>query len=225
VGVQRRERVGLVTVVLRDQVDGQRHDGHGRVLGQCRQARREQLARVGAPAPDIERVAGHEAGVEQAGEPLVRDLTERGERHAEPVRDVGHQHPLGAGVVDRRDAGPCGRPRGRADPAARRQQLEQVGHLVEVLDAAQAVCLRERLPRRIGAGECTRVGRHQLGASRAATDREEYDGYVATGRAVQGGPQPFGFAHGLQQQCDNPGLVELERIVEIVGGAGHELLA
>ena len=110
------------------------------------------------------------------------------------------------------------------NPASGGEQLEQVGHLVEVLDAQQAVRLDQRLPGRVAAGEGTRVRADQRRARRGATDSEEHDRYVARSGAVQCRAQPLRFAHGLEQQRDDAGLVEVEGVVEIVGGRRDQLL-
>ena len=85
------------------QVDGQRDHVHGSVVGQRGQAVGEQVLGAGAAAPDVERVGRLQPGVEQRGQPRGRGRRQRRERDAEPLGHVGDQHPLGAGVVHRRD--------------------------------------------------------------------------------------------------------------------------
>ena len=225
-GVQDRARVGLVAVVLLHEVDRQRHHRHCRVVGESRQARREQRARVRTSAPDIQRVVGRQARVEQTGKPFHRRIGERGERDAEPVRDIGHENPLGSGVVHSRYARTRDRPGAAVhDPATGGEQLEQVGHLVEVLDAQQAVSLDECLPDRIASGQGTRVRADERAAGGGAADAEEHDGHVTRRGAVQCRTQPRRLAHGLKQQRDDTGFVEVQCIVDVVRGRRDQFLA
>ena len=79
--------VGVVAVVLRDQVDGQRDRADVGVVGQRGQRLGEQFLGVPAGPPDVERVAGFEAGVEDRRQPfprLARSAGRTGRRRRRP---------------------------------------------------------------------------------------------------------------------------------------------
>ncbi len=135
-------RVGDVAVVLRHQVDRQRGDADGRVGGDGGEAVTEQRAGVGAAAPHVERVAGLESLVETCGQGRARRGREGRERHAEGVREVGHQAALGAGVVHRRDAAT----RDRSTTGGEHGQ--GVAELGEVADQVGGDVVGQRLPGR-----------------------------------------------------------------------------
>jgi hypothetical protein len=94
----------VVAVVLLDQVHRQRDRVHRVVVGQRGQAAGEELLGVCARAPHVQRVGGGQAGLEQTGEPGGGCRRQRRHGHLEPLGEVGDQDPLGAGVVDGRDA-------------------------------------------------------------------------------------------------------------------------
>ena len=109
---------------------------------------------VSAPAaPDVQRVAGHQAGVEQAGQP-VDGVARPAARTARP----GARRRRRPAPARRRSRGRSRSPaRAGRDPAADGEQLQGVGHLVEVVDAVHAVRGEQRLPGRVGAGQGARV--------------------------------------------------------------------
>ena len=140
--------------------------------------------------------------------------------HAEFVGDVGAQRAFGARVVHRRDAptGPCAPPPGR-------EQFEGVGELGQIGDAHRAGGGAERLPRRVLAGQCARVRGHHRAPARRAADGEDDDRHVLFGGAAQRRPQPRDRPRRLQQQADDAGVGVVERIVDVVGGVGDQLLS
>ena len=110
-------RVGLVAVVLLDEVESRGHHSDAGILVQRGHRRGEQCLRVRAAPPDVQRVRRDEAGVEQLGQHLPRLVSEHAERDTERIGAVSDQGTLAAGVVDRGDAellaAPC--PAGPAD--------------------------------------------------------------------------------------------------------------
>ncbi len=219
--VESGPRVRVVSVVLLDEVDRQRDDGDRRVVRHRRQAAREQCAGVRAGAPHIQRVARLETGVQQRPDALLGGGGQGGERHPHPVREVGHQHALGTRVVHRRDAGAGPDP---SHPSTGGEDLEQVGHLVEVGHPQQAVRLGQRLPGGVTAGEGAGVRGYHRGGHRCAADREQDDRHVLGGRSRQRPPQPHRLVQGLEHERDDPRLGPVERVLDVVGGAGDDLL-
>ena len=79
-----------------------------------------------------------------------------------------------------------------------------------------AVRREQRLPGGVVAGDGARVGGDQRPTGRGAADGERDDRDVALGRPGQRAPHAVGVAQGLGEQPDHAGLVELERVVEVV---------
>ena len=161
----------------------------------------EQLV-LGAVAgsPDVERVRGLQARVEQRGQPVDGRLRQGCERDAEPLGHVGHEHPLRPGVVDGRDAAAR-----TAYPSADGEALQAVGQLAEVVRPVHAVRREQRLPARVRARDRAGVGVDQDLAAGRDTDRGRDHGDVALGGLGQAGPQAGRVAQGLEHQPDRPG--------------------
>ena len=88
-----------------------------------------------------------------------------------------------------------------------------------------AVRREQRLPRGVRPGDRSGVGVDEgLPAGRGA-DGQRDDGDVAVGGVGEGGAQGRHVAQGLEHQPDDPGLGERERVGEVVGGRGDQLLA
>ncbi len=213
-------RVRVVAVVLRHQVDRQRHHVHRVVVGERRQAVGEQVGLPGAGAPDVQWVRGCQAGLEDRGQARGRPLRERRERDPQPLGHVGHQHPLGPRVVHGRDA-----LRPAADPPPDREGLQAVGELAEVVAAVHAVRREEGLPRGVGPGQGARVGVDEGPSPPRGADGERHHRDVALGRGGERRPERGRVAEGLQHQADDAGLRQRQRVGEVVGRGGDELLA
>ncbi len=216
-----RLRERLVAVVLLHQVHRQRHGSDLGVVGQRRQRVAEQVLRVGPAAPDVERVGRLQPGVEQRREPRDRRRRQIGERYAEPLGHVGHQHPLGARVVH------GGQPTSAAvnRPPGDREQLEAVGQLGQVEAAVYAVRREQRLPARVRARDRPGVRVHQRLPAHRGADRQCDHRDVARGRLRQRGLQTRGVAHRLQHQPDHPRLRQRERVGEVIGRGADQLLS
>ena len=160
-GRQNGTRVGVVAVVLLDQVHGEGDGVDPDVAGHGGQAVGEQRLGVGPPTPDVEGVVGTEAVVEQPVQRRHGVGRERRERQPLRAGHVGHQHPLGPGVVDGGHAGGQS-----ADSAADCEQLQRVDELLDLARAMHAVRREERLPRGVLAGDRPRVRGHHRPAGR-----------------------------------------------------------
>ena len=108
-GGEQGRTVGVVAVVLGDQVHGERDRPDARVSGEGAQRLREQHLRVAAGPPDVQGIPGFEAWVEYRREPLFRVLADRRERHPDGGRHVGHVRPLEPRVVHSREPRKPGR--------------------------------------------------------------------------------------------------------------------
>ena len=215
------QREGLVAVVLRDQVDGERDHVDPRVRRQRGETLGEQVRRVAAAAPHVQRVGRHQPLVELGGQPVPGRLAEWRERHAHPLGEVGDQRPLRPGVVDGRDARA-----GSADqPPADGEELEGVHELGQVGHAVDAVRREQRLPPSVGAGERARVGLDHRAAHGRRPDRQGDHRDVPLGRLRQRRRQAGKVAHRLEDQPDDAGLGRAERVGEVVGGGGDQLPA
>ena len=187
--------VGVVAVVLGDQVDGERDRAGARVVGEGKQHLGEQRLGVAARPPDVQRVARFEARVEYRGEPPPGLRGERRERDADRGRQVGDVGALEAGVVHGgqplatgrgfppvRVIGVPGHASGAARAPDEAEQFQGVREFRQVTDAVHAVAprpapARRRRPppgrrsgRRPGSGSpptCP-AGSRNTGTSRAA---------------------------------------------------------
>ena len=172
--VQHGEPVGLVSVQLVDQVDGEGDRVHRRVLGEGDQRVREQAAGIGAGAPHVERVGRDQAGVQDAGQPGLGGRADGGERHAEVLGQIRRVRAFQAGVVHGRDARPGGRAvlpaaaTAAGSTAPDREQFQRVGELSEIADPVDAVRAGQGLPAAVVGGQRAGVrGDHGPAAGRA----------------------------------------------------------
>ncbi len=211
---------GLVPVVLRDEVDGERHDVDRGLVGERGQAVGQQPLGVVAGAPHVERVGRFEPGVEERGESLGGGRRQGCEGDAEPLGHVGGQHALGPGVVHRGDASVPA-----ANPASDREALEAVGELAEVLDPVHAVRREQRLPPGVRAGHGARVRVDERPPPGRRTHRERDHGKVAVRGIGEHGAHAVRVPQCLEHQADDAGLRQRERVGEVVRGGGDQLLA
>jgi hypothetical protein len=234
-GGQHRPRVGLVAVELGHQVDGQRDRGHGRVVGQRRQALGEQRLGVAAGPPHVERVVRRQAGVERRRQPVPGRRAEGGEGHAEFGGQVSDVRTFQAGIVHGGDArrswraaaaGPASARPGSAGPAsADREKLKGVGQLGQVADAVQPVGAGQRLPRAVGRGQRAGVRRHQRFPGRRRAHAEQHGRHVRGQRFGQDRAQVRRVPDRLEDQRQHPGLRQAQRVPGVGRGGGDQLLA
>ena len=210
---------GLVAVVLRHQVDGERHHVDRGVVGEGGQAVGQRALGVLAGAPHVERVRRLEARVEDRGQALGGGRRQGCERDAEALGQVGGEHPLGPGVVHGRDpAAPA------AYPPSDGEALEAVRELAEVVDTVHAVRREERLPRRVRAGDGSGVRVDQRPPARRGADGERDHRDVARRGVREHGAHGARVPQRLEHQADDAGLGHRERVGEMVGGGGDQLL-
>ena len=196
-GAQRGTRVAVVPVVLLDQVDGQSHRGHLRILGHGGEAVAEEPLGVRSRPPDVQRVGRLQSRIEQPGQPAPGVVPDGGEGDADRLGHVGHQRPLGSRVVHRGDAG-AGTPATRRPPPGG-QELEGVTHLVEVAHPDDPMGLEEGLPGPVGAGQRARVGRHHGPPGHRRAHGQGHDGDLLRGGPGQRRLQALGLPEGLEQ--------------------------
>ncbi len=222
--VAERVGVGGVAVELRDEVHAE-CDGIDRLVG-CKGGERggEELAGRRAPPPNIERVDRIEPRVEQLGELLGRGRRDLGKAEPDRLRDIDHERPLGSRVVHGGYAPAPAGGGGRPDPAAGREQLERVGHLVEAAHAKDAMRLEERFPHGVTTGECSRVRRHHGPAARRGADSERHDGDAGAPRPLERGAEGLRLSEGLEQESDDTGPLEREGVVEVARRRGDQFL-
>ncbi len=213
------DRVGVcgVAVVLGDQVDGERGHGDGWVGGHRPQAGAEHVAGIGAGAPHVQRVGRRQPVVEHAADGGQRVGGQVGELHAERVGEVRQQRALCARIMHGRNPAGLGSPSGG-------EQLDGVAELGQIADVHRAGRRAERLPRRMLTGKGARVCGHHGPAAWRAADGEDYDGDVLFGRAQENLAQPRDGARRLEKQPDDACFGVIERVVDVVGGVGHEFL-
>jgi hypothetical protein len=130
------------------------------------------------------------------------------------VQQVG---PLAPGVVD------GGQP-ARMGPAAG-QQLAGVGQLVQGGHLGDPVGVEQGLVGALLAGQGARVGDDHGPGGLAAADLEGDHRDGPGGRLGQGGPERRRLPDCLQEQRRHPGACQVQGVVEVGGGAGHELVA
>jgi hypothetical protein len=134
-----------------------------------------------------------------------------------PTGQVEQVGALAAGVVD--GAQPAG-----VGPAAG-QELAGVGQLVQGGHLGDPVGVEQGLVGALLAGQGAGVGGdHGLGGL-AAADLEDDHRDGPGGRLGQGGPERRRLPDRLQEQRRHPGAGQVEGVVEVGGGAGHELVA
>ena len=126
--------------------------------------------RVSAPPPHTSSgFAGSSPSSSRAASRSRVASVSGGSGTAERVGEVGHQAPLGAGVVHGRQAAT------RTGAARRGQHGERVGELGEVADQVPGDVLGQRLPGGRVAGDRPRVGGDQGGPERGAAHRQQHD--------------------------------------------------
>ncbi len=184
--------------VVRLTLPGEIHDeGDRRCLGivvQRLEALDVDPVRVDAGPPRVERVLGDEPRIEHLVDPVARRLRDLRERDAEVRREVDEERPLPARVVQRCDPGP-------ARHAARaREQLEGVGHLLEVAALVDAEGIEHRLVGAVLPRERARVGHHHLLRSLGPADLQREHRDVALGGLRERRHEPLGPADRLEQQ-------------------------
>ncbi len=232
-GVEHGQLIGRVAVQLGDQVDGERDRVDGLVVRERGQRAGEQLAGARASAPDVERVRGEQAGVEQRLEPGLGGVAELRERHADLVGEIGGVGAFKPRVMHRRDAA-AGRvlavrgwnARGTgAAGGAEGEQFERVGQFAQVADPVDSVAANQRLPAAVRAGQRTRVGGDHGPAADRVARGQQHDRYVAL-RGLGERPLQLGWlAHRLQDQRDDLGLRQAERVGQVRSRGCHEFLA
>jgi hypothetical protein len=231
--VQGGQGIGLVSVGLADQVDGERDRVHRRVAGQGDQRAGEQPPGVRPGAPHVERVGGRQARVQDLRQPGPGRLADDGERHAGVLGQVSRVRALQPGVMHGRDAAAGGRagPGGgqaaaRARPAAAdREQLQGVGELREVADPVHAVGAGERLPAPVARGERAGMRRHHLPPAGRAPCGEQDDGQVTAGGEGEDPAEPVRLPDGLEDQGEDPRLRQPQRVVQVGRRGGDQFLA
>ncbi len=225
--------VGVVTVELGDQVDRQRDRADVGVVGEGRQRLGEQVLGVAPGPPDVERVAGFEAGVEHRRQPVPGLVGQLGERDTDRGRHVGDVRPLEAGVVHGGESpnGPAGWPSGGGGPVgaapgatAGAEQLERVRQLGQVADAVHAVGGRQRLPGAVAGREGAGVGGDQGPAGGRGAGRQQHDRNVAGGGVGEDRTEQGPVPDRLEDEREDPRLRERERVPGVGGGGGDELL-
>jgi hypothetical protein len=197
------------------QVEGQ--GGGGRVLQQGPDAGGEDAVGVVAGAPGVQRVGGGQAGLEHGGQPPAGRLGDIGQGHPQPLGQVEQVGPLPSGVVD------GGQP-ARMGPAPG-QQLAGVGQLVQGGHPGHPVGVEQGLVGAVLAGQGAGVGGHHGPGRPAPADLEGDHRDGPGGRLGQGGPERRRLPDRLQEQGHHPGAGQLQGVVEVGGGAGHELVA
>ncbi len=88
-----------------------------------------------------------------------------------------------------------------------------------------AVRREQGLPCRVTAGQRPGVGAHQRVSPGRGADGQGDHREVPVGRVGEHGAHPGQVAQGLEHEADDPGVVLLQRVAEVVGGGGRQLLA
>ncbi len=155
--------------------------------------------------------------------PMVATVAVRqgGELDAQFVGEVGGQRAFGAGVVHRGD--PAASPSMRTPSG--REQLERVGQFGHVADAHGARRRAERLPGGALTGQRARMRRDHRPTARRSADGQDDHRHAPLGRTQQRPTQSGDRPRRLQQQRDDRGARVVERVVDVVGGVGHQFLA
>ena len=89
----------------------------------------------------------------------------------------------------------------------------------------RAVAFADRLEGGIAAGDGARMGHRHRRARLGARDLEHDDRHVLRRGLVERRDEARGIAHRLEEQHDDAGARQIERIVKIVGRGGGDLLA
>ena len=229
--VQHGEPVGLVPVQFVDQVNGKGDRVYRRILGQGDERVREQAAGIGAGAPDVERVGRGQAGVQDVGQPGLGRLADGGERHAEILGQVRRVRAFQAGVVHGRDARLGGRVVLPAEDSAAgsttpdREQLQGVGEFREIADAVDAVGAGQGLPAAVVGGQRAGVGRDHGPPAGRAPGGEQDDRDVPLGGTGEDLAEQARFPDRLEDQGQDSGLGQPQRVVEVGRCRGDEFLA
>ena len=202
---------------LGGQVEVEGQGGGGRVVEQGPDAGGEDLVGVVAGAPGVEGVGGGEAGLQHGGQALAGRLGDGGERDPEPLGQVEQVGPFATRVAD------GGQPAGRGTAAG--QELAGVGQLVQGGHLGDPVGVEQGLVGAVLAGQGAGVGGDHGPGRLAAADLEGDHRDGPGGRLGQGGPERRRLPDRLQEQGHHPGGRQLKGVVEVGGGAGHQLVA
>ena len=152
------------------------------------------------------------------GKPVARSRGDVGDRHAFDRGEVD-EHLADAARIEHRGDAALGR------TALVRHQHHGRGHLLNIVDAGDAVAVEHRLIGRVVARDGARMADRQRGALGGAPDLEDDDGHVARARLLEPGDEALGVAHGLEEHRDQPRRGPVERIIEVIGRGRHQLLA
>ncbi len=188
------------------------------IVDQRREAIGENLDEVPPRAPGVQRIDRLQPELQPLPKPRHRGRADLGEGHVMRGREVDHQLTLAAGVLDRREPARCRRPSLREEQQGCRQ-------LVQRVDARDAMAVEQRLIGGVVPRDGAGVAERQRGTRLGPPDLEHDHGNVALGGFGERRHERRGRARGLQEEADHPCRVLLERVVEVVGGGGHELLA
>src|SRR5207244_5391656 len=173
---------------------------------------------VVAVAPGIQRIAVTREDADGALDLGARGWRRRGQVESRRARQVEDQLGLAARGGHHRDPAPPW-------PARPLTACEHLDHLVHVayLDGAtgaQNGGEDARLP-----GEAARVAGDGAPRALRPADLENDDGLAAIRRAVEGGHEALGLAHGLEKEGDDPRGRIVDEELEVVSGREDRLVA
>ena len=170
----RHRDVAHVRVLLRGQVDGERERGTPRIVEQRADAPRDDLVRVPARPPEVERVHRRQTRVEQRCHPR-RGLGPRSRANGTPTSaaasTISARSPPESWTLAS-PPGPARRPGG--------EQRERVGHLVQALDArARRSASNSASYAPSSPASAPEWAMHELARALLATDLQRHHRHVA----------------------------------------------
>ncbi len=166
----------------------------------------------------VEGVVGLLAVLEAVQQPDSRRLAQLRQREPGLVGQVGEHRAFAARVHHHADPG-------TGTPTQGRQEVEGVGHLVEIGDLADAVAAEHRGVGLGPPGQRTGVRLGELAALLGRSHLESDDGDAPLGRRRQCGQEPLRLTNGLEIEPDHRRMGVGDHVVQVVGLRDHRLVA